>query len=442
MAANKEKLLASAQKNLKKKQVVKAIKDYVQIVKLDPADVRSRQKLAELYVRTNKNGEAYEQYESIAKYFAGNGFYLKAIAIYKLMQRLDPDQIAIFNRLAELNEKQGLIGNAMAEYRNLVDYYGRNGMVADEIKILEKMRDLDLNNLNVRVKLAEIYAANEHEEEGFEELESVLELLSEKGDFDKILKLYKMFIPLYPDSKKLQMGLSLAFYEKGDFGRGVAILETLLKDKPDDPDLLRLLGRGYADLEKWGKSCSIYQQLLGMDPTDLDARELFIESQIGNSAYDRALAELEEWKDSFLKADRLEHLTGYYELLKEKVSDASVVLQALDSIYELTGEGDKLLDIISEQEDEPEELVENDMLSDILLGSVEEDLEDADAEVVAESDDLVFDVVEDDEVDLELVSSMVDDFTAEAAKSDTVIELDIDTSFELGDESGDDLKFS
>ncbi|MEA3544571.1 MAG: hypothetical protein U9R69_05045, partial [Thermodesulfobacteriota bacterium] len=96
MATNKDKLLESAQKNLRKKQVTKAVKDYAKIVELDPADVRSRQKLAELYVRINKNTDAYEQYESIAKYFSSNGFYLKAAAIYKQMQRIDPAQIVLF----------------------------------------------------------------------------------------------------------------------------------------------------------------------------------------------------------------------------------------------------------------------------------------------------------------------------------------------------------
>ena len=104
MATIKDKLLASAQKNLKKKQLGKAIEDYVKIVERDSADVRSRQKLAELYVRNNNNADAYEQYESIAQYFSSNGFYLKAIAIYKQMQRLDSGQITIFIRLAELNE--------------------------------------------------------------------------------------------------------------------------------------------------------------------------------------------------------------------------------------------------------------------------------------------------------------------------------------------------
>jgi tetratricopeptide (TPR) repeat protein len=444
LATNKDKLLESAQKNLKKKQVAKAIKDYAKIVELDPADVRSRQKLAELYVRTNKNAEAYEQYESIAKYFSSNGFYPKAIAIYKQMQRLDPSQVSIFNRLAELNEKQGLVGNAMTEYRNLVDYYGRNGMLADEIKTLEKMRDLDLNNLNVRVKLAEVYANNERKDEGYAELESVLEILSDKGDFDKILKLYKMFLPLYPKNKKLQMGLALAFYEKGDYGRGVQIIENLLKDKPKDPDLLRLLGRGYSDLKLWAKSCDTYQILLGMDPTDLDIRESLIKCQIDGTQYDRALAELEDWKDTFFKADRLDRLKEYYEILKEKLADNSVVLRTLDSIYELTGEGDKLLDIISEQPDEPEEFIIAETLSDSLLGSAEEDIagSDIDLELTDANDDLTFDIVEEDSVDLQLESSFDSDLSEDISVSDAIIELEIDDSSGLDQIRSEDHSFS
>ena len=445
MATNKDKLLESAQKNLRKKQVLKAIKDYAKIVELDPADIRSRQKLAELYVRTKNTAEAYEQYESIARYFSSNGFYLKAIAIYKQMQRLDPSQVSLFSRLAELNEKQGLIGNAMTEYRNLVDYYGRNGMVADEIKILEKMRDLDLNNLNVRVKLAEVYANNERKDDGYSELEAVLDILREKGDFDKIFKLYKMFLPLYPGDNKLQMGLALAFFEKGDFTRGVTIFENLLKDKPDDPDLLRLLARGYADQGELAQARKVYLKLLDKDPSDLDIREALIKCEIDSGNYTAALNELEDWKDTFFKAERLDHLTTYYETLKEKLADNTVVIQTLDSIYELTGEGDKLLDIISEQEDEPEEPTIGETLSDSLLGSAEEDivLDDQAIDLADENDDLVFDIVEDENVDLQLESSFETDLESDTTPTkDAVIELDIDDTFNLGADSENALEFS
>lgn len=439
MASNKDKLLESAQKNLKKKQVVKAIKDYARVVELDPADVRSRQKLAELYVRTKKNTEAYEQYESVAKYFASNGFNLKAIAIYKQMQRLDPSQISIYNRLAELNEKQGLLGNAMAEYRNLVDYYERNGMVADEIRTLEKMRELDLENLNIRIKLAEVYANNDRRDDGLEELESVLEVLGEKEAFDKILKLYKMFMPLYPDNKKMQMGLALTFYEKGDHSRGVAILDNLLRDKPEDPDLLRLLGQGYMATQDWSEAGRVFQQLLRMDASDLNTRESLIQCKISNEQYDGALSELEEWKDVFLKTNRLDRLRDFYELLKEKLVDSAVVLETLDSIYELTGEGDKLLDIISEKEDEREKTTTEESLSDSLLGSAEADITGSELEPErAVGDDILeFDIVgneaagQDEELDDNFIELDIEEH--DDLEIDGVPELDM--AFDLPEES-------
>ncbi|MEA3545229.1 MAG: tetratricopeptide repeat protein, partial [Thermodesulfobacteriota bacterium] len=342
----------------------------------------------------------------------------------------------------ESYEKQGLLGNAMAEYRNLVDYYGRNGMIADEIKTLEKMRDLDLNNLNVRVKIAEVYANNDRKEEGYTELESVLEILYEKSAFDKIFKLYKMFLPLYPNHIKLQMGLSLAFYEKGDFGRGVTILEKLLHDKPDDSELLRLLGRGYTNLKGWTKACETYQRLLVLDPTDLNIRELMIKCAIDSGQYECALTELEEWKESFFKADRLDCLIVSYEALKEKLVDNRVVLQALDSIYELSGEGNKLLDIISEQENDRDELIDNETLSNSLLESATEDVENSEIDfgLTAESSDLTYDIIEDETVDLQLESSLEKEFAGESA--DALIELDIDDGLDLDQDKRSDLEFS
>lgn len=438
LAINKDKLLESAQKNLKKKQYSKALKDYQKIVEADPADMRVRQKLAELCVRTGKTAEAYEQFEAIAKYFTSNGFHLKAIAIYKQMQRLDPSQVTIFNRLAELHVKQGLIGNALAEYRNLIDHYERNGMIADEIKILEKMRDLDPGNLNVRVKLAEVMAAHDRPDEGLVELKSVLDRLHDRRDFDKSLKLYKMFLPLYPDNKHLQLGLSRTFYEKGDYQRGATIVETLLKDRPEDPDLLRQLAHGYIRSDDQEKAIDVYKKLLDFDPTDLDNREALVRCQIACDRPEQAVDELEEWKDVFFKAGRLTTVREFYETLKQKLPKNTAVLQTLDSIYELTGEGDKLLDMYSDQ-DETSEVADDfsppaeEVLSDTLLGTVDLDFdEETPATSAAE-----FDVLEEEDLDLQ---DLVDEKSVDAEGKETTIELDIKDS--LADDSDFEAAFS
>ncbi|MBD1399183.1 tetratricopeptide repeat protein [Pelovirga terrestris] len=414
---------------MSKKQYTKAIKDFAKIVEMEPGDIRSRQKLAELYVRTNKSSEAYEQYEAIARYYSSNGFYLKAIAIYKQMQRLDPSQVAIYSRLAELNQKQGLVGNAMAEYRSLVDYYERNQLIADEIKTLEKMRDLDPDNLNVRVKLAEVLTNNDRKDEGFEEIISIIGVLKDKGDFDKCLKLYTMFLPHFPGNRQLQTGLAHTFFEKGDYVRGTTIIETLLKDKPSDPDLLRQISRGYAQSGNYLRAVATCRQLLQMDPSDLDIRETLIQCEIDNKHYELALNELEEWKDTFFKGGRLEKLKEYYEFLNSEMPHTTTIIQTLDSIYEHTGEGGKLLDIISEREDDID-TESSDLLSDSILGSVDLDIE-GDEDASADSA-FSYGILEDDNIDLLLEPDDEEssDNTCQEF-SDSFIELEVSSNINL-----------
>lgn len=86
--ATKEKHLAAAQKFLQKNNLTRAIREYEQIVELDGRDFRSRQKLAELYSQTGEAEKALGQYEQVARYYADHAFYLKAIAVYKQMQKL------------------------------------------------------------------------------------------------------------------------------------------------------------------------------------------------------------------------------------------------------------------------------------------------------------------------------------------------------------------
>lgn len=408
--ANKQKLLESAQKNIKKKQLPRAIKDLQKVVEIDPRDIRSRQRLAELYVKTNKPGEAFEQYDAVAKYFASNGFYLKAIAIYKQMQRLDSSQISIFNRLAELNEKQGLIGNALAELRHLVGYYEKNDMIADAIKTLEKMRDLDVGNINVQVKLAEVYANNDRIDDGLAEFKEVLKQLDEKQDYDKILRLYKMFLPIFPQNNDLQKGLALTLFEKGELTKGISILQLLLRNNPDDIEILSLLAVAYENQGDNKNARLTYLHQLKIEPNDLGSRENLVQCYLNETNYDKALAELEDWKEAFLKINRLERLQELYEALQTEMPKSKQVVQTLDSIYEITGDGDKLLDIVAgaggsgAAEAIAEEAVDEETLSDSLLGSLGDD-EDL---LILGGDDLIEEPlfsetpIEEDGVELEL----------------------------------------
>ena len=84
-----------------------ALKCYTEIHKEDPADLRMYTKLAEMKEKTGDLKGAIQDYTKIAKKYADDGFVVQAIAINKLILRLDPEQTAIKERLRSLSTERG-----------------------------------------------------------------------------------------------------------------------------------------------------------------------------------------------------------------------------------------------------------------------------------------------------------------------------------------------
>ena len=160
---HKDKLLDSAQKFLARGQLAKAIGEYQKLVDAFPRDYRHLQKLAELLCREQRYSEALPCLERVAENFTATGFYLKAIAIYKQIQKIDPTRLATSQQIAELYERQGLTGTALSEYRQQFLACERNGQAKEAQTLLLKMIHLDPGNTALRCRLIETLLALDDE---------------------------------------------------------------------------------------------------------------------------------------------------------------------------------------------------------------------------------------------------------------------------------------
>jgi tetratricopeptide (TPR) repeat protein len=340
--ANKEKLLANAQKFISKGHLRKAIGEYRKLVDAFPKDVRNRQKLAELLSRNNNNDDALKEYEVVAKHYTETGFYLKAIALFKQMQKIEPSRVDIYHRLAELNEKQGLVGNALTEYRNLISFYEKNEMYQEAIEVLEKMSELDPDNLNFTAKIAECYKASGLTEEALERFQAIIEPLSEKGEHLKVVKLYERFLDICPEDGRSRIPLARAFTNTGSADKAIQILKGLLKQSPEDTVVNRCLTDAYVASQDFANARLTLKHLLKLTDDDLDLREYYVRICIDAGESERARDRLEEWKDGFFQAERVSVLQAFYEELKTLRADDSIVTDTLGVIYEAVGETSKL----------------------------------------------------------------------------------------------------
>jgi CRP-like cAMP-binding protein len=85
----------------------KALEYYLQLHEADRSDLRVYAKLAELREKTGDIPAAVRDYLAIAKAYADQGFVVQAIAINKIVLRLDPSQHRVRTHLKALSRERG-----------------------------------------------------------------------------------------------------------------------------------------------------------------------------------------------------------------------------------------------------------------------------------------------------------------------------------------------
>ncbi len=131
MAFDKAKVLKAAEKFLSQGKITSAIKEYRQIVKNDDDDFTTLNMLGDLCARAGQKDEAVKCFSRIAEHYHEQEFTLKAIAMFKKIERLRPGDPVIAGKLAALYAAQGLNADARAQYLIVADAHTRAGKPKD-----------------------------------------------------------------------------------------------------------------------------------------------------------------------------------------------------------------------------------------------------------------------------------------------------------------------
>ena len=110
MAEDKTALVDKIQKFLTKGDWDKALVELQKLnMLLDGKDLRVRMKIADILAKTGKKDEAVSEYITVADSYTRNGFTAQAIAVNKVIVKLDPTRDDVYKRLAELQKQCGLV---------------------------------------------------------------------------------------------------------------------------------------------------------------------------------------------------------------------------------------------------------------------------------------------------------------------------------------------
>lgn len=190
MAVQRERVIRAAEKHVAKGRLEAAIREYRKVLSDFPDDVGTLNRLGDLYARIEHTDEAVELFERIAGSYTNDGFFVKAIAIYKKIIKLDPTRLEIYERLAELYHKQGLVNEARTQYQVLADYYLKHDNATSAVAIYRKMVDLEPENPSHHAKLAELYQDQGFVDKAIAEYRTIAELMLDAGHPQQASKVY------------------------------------------------------------------------------------------------------------------------------------------------------------------------------------------------------------------------------------------------------------
>ena len=265
MALDKNKLAAEATKYVQKSQWDKALRVYEKILAEDPKDVRVLLKIGEIHQRKGDPASAADALQKVAQAYTDQGFFLKAVAVYKQIVKLAPSELRVNEKLAGLFQQLGIVSDAVAQLQVVAQGAEASGDEKKLFEILGRMADLDPENPTVAVKLGELHAKAGATAPALEQFRRAAESLKRTNRLDDYGRVAERVASLDPGNLALTRELAHFYLRRGDTKRALAKLQLSFKADPNDTETLGLLASAFHDLGQIAKTVSVYRELAAVE---------------------------------------------------------------------------------------------------------------------------------------------------------------------------------
>ncbi|MBI5535451.1 MAG: tetratricopeptide repeat protein [Deltaproteobacteria bacterium] len=270
MPIDREKVLQAAQKFVEKRRFDRAIAEYQKIIQEDPTDARILLKIGDLQARMDAHPDAIATYERVARYYAQQGFSVKAIAVYKqireMIRKYVPklaDQYGhIIPKLAELYQQLGLTGDALATYDEYATHLQNGGRESEAIDVFRKIVELNESNPLAHLRLAEALSRDKSSEEALVEFGKAADILLEMGRRDDALKVLERLLHHRPDALRARRAaeLYLERNQPNDGMMALAKLQICFQSDQRNLETLDLLARAFVIIGQATKAIEVRKE--------------------------------------------------------------------------------------------------------------------------------------------------------------------------------------
>jgi len=347
MAYNKTKHLDAAQKYLQQGKLPQAIAEYQQILKNEPKDQVTLMTLGDLYVRQAETFQALEYFERLAKIFLNDGFTTKAIAIYKKVAKLAPEESRPLERLAELYVQQGVLSEARPIYLQLAEAHLKAGRQPQAAVLLRKLLEAEPDNLRIQTRLAELHLSMGQEKEAIETFHSAMQRVLEHGDHAEAIRLGDRILAIDPGHQPTFLLKVRALSAAGKSADAAKLLETMPNQDAGNETTSMLLDQ-YLGGGQTEKAAALAEKVFARDPTQYAAAHRVATALLESGDVARAETLLGLIRNTMIDSGGHEALAQTISQLAEKRPGQLEPLEWLVDLYGRASDSFRLPDALAQ----------------------------------------------------------------------------------------------
>jgi tetratricopeptide (TPR) repeat protein len=361
MAEKRIAILKRANKLFRQGKADAAVKEYKKILGIKPDDLEVRRIIGDLELRQSNVGGAIEQFEWIGDYYLKEGFFAKAIAMYKRISRVDPGYEGALYKLADLYTKQGLVMEAKQIYLDIAEECKRQGNQKKALDMYKKILEFDRSNIKMRLLLADNYLKEGLEQNAVNEYLTAADILINKKDFRRVEELITSTLSKIKNVKLIEKLIYL-YTQEGEEDKAINMLKDLGLDVFKNVDLLKAMGELYLKKNLISEAEIVFSKIAEIDPEETEVIMRLGKVYMQREEYDKTY-------NLFLPIIEKNIQNGKYEeaasMLRFIIASNNTYLPALNklaAIFKISGKTNNLIALyesmipIHEQQNNKEEL--------------------------------------------------------------------------------------
>lgn len=333
MAGTRDRIVQSAEKNLSRGRLDQALSDYLRLLKDNPKDAFALNKAGDLCVRIGRPADAIEHFARIAELYTKDGFFLKAIAIYKKINKIDPTRLDIYESLAELYSRQGLTQDARSHYAVLAEQWLKKNDLRGAIVAYSKIAALDPADLKIQTRLADLHRVAGETDQAVARYDAIGGILQRRGAHEDAITFFRKAIELDPNDAGARLQIIRGHMALGDPAAGIAALETA----PRTAETRVLLAEALLARGDRGAAVSAAEEAVDLEPGDEAARAFLFRMYLEAQDPDRALETIAPVVDAAMASGDFSRATGHLQPILDARPDHRATLERMAEIQEAGG---------------------------------------------------------------------------------------------------------